>query len=210
MAILMGAIVLVIVVMCVVFLRDEGFWGAAIVWVNTFFSALLAINFFEPLAKALETQTGGFVASFTYFLDFLSLWIVFLASYWILRTVTGFLSRVRVRFRLPVEAAGKYLISALVGWEIACFAMMTLHTAPLPRNFLKGAFQPEQRMAFGQAPDRKWLGFMQKLSLGPLSRSTGEGGSVEPFDPDGEFLMKYAARREALEEESSFRVKSSD
>ena len=47
---------------------------------------------------------------------------------------------------------------------------MTLHTAPLARHFLGGAFQrePDSKMFFGLAPDRVWLAWVHRESKGVL------------------------------------------
>ena len=47
-------------------------------------------------------------------------------------------------------------------------------------------------MFFGLAPDRKWLAFTQRMSQGAYSGAT--------FDPEGEYMVKYAIRRAELEE----------
>ena len=41
-------------------------------------------------------------------------------------------------------------------------------------------------------PDRDWLGFTQKMSTGAFAGST-------EFDPNAEFMPKYATRRTELE-----------
>ena len=83
------------------------------------------------------------------------------------------------------------------------YTLTTLHTAPLPREFLFGSFQAKQRMFFGLAPDRQWLAFVQKMSRGPLCRSASPDQwrrEATVFDPAGEFMIKYATRRAVLQE----------
>jgi hypothetical protein len=87
---------------------------------------------------------------------------------------------------------------------MVCFTMVTLHTAPLSRNFLFGGFKSStsEKMILGLAPDRQWLGFVQKESMGAFSQSaTPEEREREKyvFDPHGEFMPKYATRRANLE-----------
>jgi hypothetical protein len=71
---------------------------------------------------------------------------------------------------------------------------MTLHTAPMARNFLGGGFQadPKDKMFFGLGPDRIWLGWVQRESRGALCRVSG---AVVPFDQQGDFILRYGARR---------------
>jgi hypothetical protein len=47
-----------------------------------------------------------------------------------------------------------------------------------------------------------WLGFFQSRSQGALSKS-----SATPFDPQGEFIFKYATRRDNFSREMEMRVK---
>ena len=48
-------------------------------------------------------------------------------------------------------------------------------------------------MFFGLAPDQQWLAFTERMSRGPFAR-------MEPrvFDPEHEFIPKYASRRANL------------
>jgi hypothetical protein len=65
------------------------------------------------------------------------------------------------------------------------------------------AFRPEDPMIYGLAPDRRWLAFTQRMSDGTFARMADDAypqGHV--FDPRGEFMIKYASRREAFEKET--------
>ena len=90
------------------------------------------------------------------------------------------------------------MFSLLVGWVMVCFTLMTLHTAPLGRNFLWEGFSTDtdERMIFGMGPDRQWLGFTRNLSTGAFGRSD----ESREFNADDEFMPKYATRRKLLEE----------
>jgi uncharacterized membrane protein required for colicin V production len=194
---LLNVLLLVIFFACVACLYTEGLWGNAIGLINVVTSALLATNLFEPLAGWLERQAP----TFSYVWDFLALWGLFGLFMVILRVATDLLSRVRVRFLKIADQIGGAVLSLWTAWVIVCFTAMSLHTAPLARELLRGSFQPEQRMFLGLAPDRQWLGFVQSTSLGQFSRSGTEKGKSEQtvFDPQGEFMPKYATRRASLE-----------
>ncbi len=192
-----------IILVCVAFLRGEGLWGNLITLFNVIFAALLAMNFFEPMADAIETKGGGFIASLTYFLDFLSMWIVFVVAFVVLKVLTRVISRVKVRFRKPMEMAGGYAVSALTGWVMVCFITASLHTAPLPKTAFGGGFDPNRRMVFGLAPDIKWLAFTNATSSKALSRGTG---AANAFDPDASFITIYNSRRAALEDQETLRA----
>ena len=96
-------------------LYPEGMWGNAITLVNVVTAALLATNFWEPLAKLIEE----YVPSFTFFWDYLTLWALFAVIYGIMRTVTDSCrGRKSVSSRWPTRWAGRF--AAWVGWVVVC------------------------------------------------------------------------------------------
>lgn len=192
-------------------LYPEGMWGNAITLINVVTAALLATNFWEPLAKLVEQ----YVSSFTFFWDYLMLWALFAVIFGIMRAVTDKLSRTKVRFIKVADQVGGAFFAAWVGWVMVCFTAMSLHMAPLARNFMFGGFDPESHMMAGLAPDRQWLGFMQRMSYGPFSRTLApaerdqntHGRSTDAaeqglavFDRNADFLPKYATRRATLQD----------
>jgi hypothetical protein len=201
---LLPLLMLVVLFVCMATLYNEGMWSNAVRLINVVTAALLATNFFEPAARLLD----GKLPAGSYAWDFLALWLLFAVFLLIVRTATDWVSRVKVRFHKIADQIGGGFFALWTSWVMICFIMMTLHTAPLARNFLFGGFQPEQRMlVFG--PDRQWLGFMQKESLGAFRRSVRDeeqqkyrdvlNPNVESkyavFDADNAFLPKYASRR---------------
>jgi hypothetical protein len=195
---LLTFLMLAILFAAVATLYTEGLWSNAVRLVNVVTAALLAANYFEPLARWLDDM----MPSYTFFCDFLALWILFVAFTLILRLATDQVSRVKVRFLKAADQVGSTVFALWIGWVLVCFTMLTLHTAPLGRNFLFGGFQPEQRMFLGFAPDRQWLGFVQKESLGALCcQATPEEWEKEKyvFDPHANFIPNYLERRKAVE-----------
>jgi hypothetical protein len=96
-----------------------------------------------------------------------------------------------------VDAVGGPVLALINGWVVLCFVAMSLHTAPLSRNFMGGAFRAEDPIFFGMSPDRQWLGFMQMTSAGSLGRiAPAEYPELYYFDPQAVFMPKYASRRE--------------
>jgi hypothetical protein len=183
---------------CVAMLYNDGMWSNAIRLVNVITAALLAMNYFEPLANWLEQQQPAY----TYFWDFLSLWGLFIVFSIIFRLITDRLSKVKVKFLKIADRIGSGILSLWIGWIMLCFTMVSLHTAPLARNCLGGSFMPEEKMVMDLAPDRQWLGFTQKMSLETYARSVNEAdwkAEKTIFDPQGIFLLKYATKRANLE-----------
>jgi Colicin V production protein len=189
-------------------LAMAGIWTNFLTLVNVVTSALLAVNYFEPLAIYLQGLDG----SYTYLLDFLSLWGIFGASMAILRAITDAISKVKVKFIKQVDLGVGIALACWVGWVLVCFTATTLHTAPLSRNYLGFQKMPETRLLFGLAPDHRWLGFVQKESQGALYRNVSvkhPDGAItkgNPFDPQGEYVFKYAERRARFEKEAGATV----
>jgi len=184
------ALMFIILFACVAMLYNDGMWSNAIRLINVITAALLAMNFFEPLADWFEQSKP----SWSYFWDFISLWGLFIVFSLIFRVLTDRLSPVKVKFLKVADRVGSGFLSLWIGWLMVCFTLMSLHAAPLAKNCLLDSFQPEERMFLGFAPDRQWLGFTQKMSMGPYDRS-----EKDVFDPHAEFLPKYASRRAILE-----------
>ncbi len=192
---LLPVLLLLIVVFVIAFTYRDGLWNNTLRVVNIIFAILVAINFWEPLAGFLENMYVGA----TYFWDFLALWALFYLSFVLLTLATVAISRVKLRFKMVMDRAGAIAAAVLAGWLLMSFAVVTLHTAPLAERFFYGGFDPDSRLVFGTAPDRVLLTLCKYLSRGPLARSTGEG-QVNEFDPNSEFIRKYASRRRAYEE----------
>jgi hypothetical protein len=191
MSILLPVLMLVLIFAVVATCFSEGIWSNVVRLINVITAGLLAVSFFEPLARALD----GWQPAYTYLWDFLSLWLLFGVFLLIFREISDRVSRVNVRFLKLADRIGGVVLSLWIGYVMVCFTMMTLHTAPLGRNFLFDGFstQTDARMFFGiTPPDRQWLGFVQKMSTGAFAGS-------EEFDPNAEFMPKYATRRTDLE-----------
>ena len=198
------ALLIVVMFICVALMWNEGLWGSALMLVNVLFAGMLSMNYFEPLANYLDKMAP----SYTYVWDFLCLWLIFVVVLLILRTVTDQISRSAVRFKKPIEIGGQVGFAFLTAWVFVCFLLATLHTAPLARTALRGSFEPEPMGTsfFGTHPDRYWLAFIHSRSLGALGRRPPRA-----FDPEGEWIPKYAARRFGLqkhnEDEGTIRIK---
>jgi hypothetical protein len=186
---------------CVAFLVNGGLWTNTLVLINTVTAGLIAFNYFEPLASWLDKQ----LPSFTYVWDFLSVWLVFSVAMGIMRTATDLLSRVKVKFKRPVDQIGGILMACIVGMVMVCFTAATLHTAPLARKFLFDSFDPDSPMSM--TPDRKWLNFVRMESRGSFyHRGPKDNRGAFNFTPTNTFISKYADRRADFEKQIETRV----
>lgn len=183
-------ILILVLAACEGFLSNEGIWSNLIRLVNVLTAALLATNFWEPLARALEANVSK---PLSYFWDFVALWGLFCVFLIIFRVLTRFASDVKVKFMGIVDRTGGTILATCVGWVMICFTLMTLHTAPLKPEFLFGSFRPDEAMFLGMSPDKQWLSFVEGRSAGAFSRS-----QPRVFDPGHTFIPKYTDRRAAL------------
>ena len=70
MSFLLSLVMVVLFLACVGFSFSEGMWTNAIRLINVIFAALLAMNYFEPLANWLD----DWMRAFSYYWDFLAMW----------------------------------------------------------------------------------------------------------------------------------------
>ena len=179
-------------------LAREGLWSGLVMLLNIVAAATFATAWYEPLAAWIDAR----MPSYTYLIDFLCLWGVFAVVLLVMRLITDRASTTKVKFLRQVELVGGPLVAAITGWVMVCFAAASLHTAPVPRTLVQPT--PENRMFFGFAPDRKWLGWMHYATKdGPFARPEG---SAVVFDKDGDFILRYADRRLKLEQAEGLRV----
>lgn len=173
---------------CMAMLWTEGFWGNAITWVNVIISGMVAVTFWQATANALEKQ----MPSFTYVLDLLAVWGVFALTMGILREITSYLSKYKVRFHKLMESIGNAVMSVLVGLTLVAFTGWTLHMAPLAAMPFRGTD------ITSSIPARLWSSAMSLSSGGSMT-----GGNQFPSDG---FSGLYRQRRQNLETLEGFRV----
>lgn len=198
---MLTGILVMVWIICIAMLWNEGMWNNCLTLVNVVFSVFLAMNYWEPASTYLNKKG----ASYTYVIDYLVMWLIFFLSLIILRAITDKLSDTRVKFKMPVEQAGRIISVIAIGWVMVCFTLTTLHTAPLARTAIRGSFQPTPMANnfLGMAPDRMLLGFVQSRS-----KSGGALANSPPvvFDEKGEYIFKYGGRREMVSKQPGIRV----
>ncbi len=176
---------------CLAMLWTEGLWGNAITYVNVILSGMIAMSFWESAANALEKQ----MPSFTYVLDILAVWGVFAISMVILREITSYLSKFKVRFHRLMENVGNIIMCIVVAATFTGFAGWTLHLAPLAPAPFRGA---------SLSSGNNFLGNIWRGTMSFSSRGTMTGGNAFPSDG---YAGKYLQRRQALATLDGFRVK---
>jgi len=162
MTFLVSAVLILIMVGVIAMLMKDGLWSNALMLINMMLAGLVASNYYEPLAKLLTKQERrGF-----YLWDVVVLWLLFGVTLLIFRAITDNLSKINVRFPILVEGIGSPLLAVAVGWYALCFVAMSLHVAPLEKEPFKKGFKSQEKMLFGLAPDRIWMGTVRTASKG--------------------------------------------
>lgn len=150
-------VVMGIVTWCV---ASDGAHSAAITAVVTLVAGLLAMNLFEPLASLLQGMVGY---NYAMHVDVVALVGLFIGLVFGLRMLFEKIAPVYVVTEGLAYEFGRWGFGLVSGYVMMAFLLTSLHTAPLPREFM--GFQPERANLFDAlAPDRQWLGFTQWVS----------------------------------------------
>ena len=105
-----------------------GIWSNILTLINLLLAGLIASSYYEVLMPQLAPR----MPQFTKVLPFLSVWIVFLASYFVLRLTTDIISTKRVKFEKTTELIGQSILSIWIAAVFLAFTTFTLHLSPLP------------------------------------------------------------------------------
>ena len=194
MSFILPVLLLVLFIAVVASLYTEGMWGNAIMLINVVTAGLLATGYFEPAADKIESMSDT-LASYTYLLDFVCLWLIFSISLVILRIITDKICRVKVRFLKLADQIGSIIFACLVALAMVCFTTFSLHTAPLGKEFMFGGFKSNEGKILAWSPDKWWLRFAWSASKAAYCWPT-----PKPFDHHGDFIGKYEARRQEIQE----------
>ena len=194
-----------------------GSWNIMLNLINFFIASLLACSFYEPLADRIEAAQP----SYSYLLDFISIWLIFFLACVILRAMTDNLSKYQMRMNFWVEMGTRTVLSTWLALAFCYFASFTLHLAPLPTGQFISS--PDQNL-FGFAPDRQWMAFIQSRSRGALAASKDalflsdydlidhpddRELNARVFDPLSQFTEKKIGRRIQLSLNKTLRISTS-
>jgi hypothetical protein len=185
-------------------LVSEGLWGAALMFFNVVFSAMLAFNFYEPLAVLVDSTGIGWGFS-----DTLCMLGIFSISVTLLRLTTETLAPAQVRFPDPIYQIGRIAF----GLGGACVTMaviiLAFHAAPVHKKIFQ-VVDYESKPPFGMGFDHAFLNFFQRETGSVFARygvgtrdpfqqfGRGPGGELIPvqfFDPRAEWLIKRQESR---------------
>jgi hypothetical protein len=192
-----GLILLLIVAGVTWCVAGEGPWGAVLTFLSVLFAGLLAMNFFEPVANLLDSMIGSAVEDYSDLVALLGLFALFT---FLLRLASDNISPTEIEVDGRLHQVTRWLFGLMTGYLTMAILLTSLHTAPLPRNFL--GFKPEGTNFFDiSAPDRQWLGFTQHVSEKILSTGKIFDGPRYSMPEGGEriwpsFPIRYATKRQ--------------
>ncbi len=153
-------------------LTSEGLWGAALMFFNVLFGAMIALNFYEPLAKLIDST--GLNWGFS---DTLCLLLLFSASVMLLRMTVETVAPAQVRFPVPIYQIGR-LVFGLGGAAITlAIIILAFHCAPIHKKMFQ-AVQYDTRPPFGLGLDHHFLGLFQNETGGPFAQVRREGSAI--------------------------------
>lgn len=191
-----------------------GLWGNFITLINFFFASLIASSFYERVAGTLAQKQPNYAA----LMDFLSLWILFVISFILLRILTDNLGPYKLKFDKITELVGRSVLSVWIACLFVSFTTFSFHMAP----FHPSDFQEDPNSStLGIGPDRMWMAFIQSRSRGALSASKASNSMVPEytlsthpddaelnarvFDPHAGFIDRYHAKRADLLNRNDFK-----
>jgi hypothetical protein len=180
---------------------SEGPWGAGLTFLAVLFSGLIAMNWFEPLAGALDGIVGPTRS------DVIALLALFAGGVLLFRFATEYLMPTYVEVHGLVYNVFRWGLGLAAGYVTMAILLTALHVAPLPREFI--GFRPERKNLFEfAAPDRQWLALTQYVSENSLQKPYGPWfdaprferipGNKETMQTWSSFPIRYAHRRELL------------
>src|SRR5262245_14902782 len=129
------AIYLIVLFAATAMMVREGLWSNSISLMNIIISGLVAFGSYARLTILVDVKLGG---QYTYLLDFVVIWLLYVITMVICRTITGAASKTRMRFKHPIDPIGGPIIGFLAAWVLSTIVMATLHTAPMGKDAFGG------------------------------------------------------------------------
>jgi hypothetical protein len=197
----------------------EGLLTACTMFINVVLAGLIAFNFFEPIAAALDPLFADlFLHGFE---DALALMFLFCFSLGILRLLTNTIAISDLEFPPIVLRVGCVLFGVATGYLASGFIACVLQTLPYHEHFLGFEYRldpnsPGHAIRSVLPPDRVWLALMQRAGAYAFAHSVDDPNAESPydhyftFDKYGSFEYRYARHRrynderEALPDQGDF------
>lgn len=178
-----------------------GLWSNVITTINIILSGLISFGTYQALGKFLMSKSDQ-VAHYTYVLDFVCLWSIYIIAFILLQRLLGNnLSRTRMRFKHPIDTVGGPLVGLVAAFYMMGIVGASLQTAPFDADVFGGVFTDRNRTSTLTNPDLAWLK-LAEVALSPDRLGT----SNKPFR-SLEYRDENNKMRQALEPEKSLKVR---
>ncbi len=176
-----------------------GLWSNVITTINIVLSGLIAFGTYQALGKLLVSKFAQ-AGEFTFLLDFLCLWLIYIISFVVLqRILANNLSRTRMRFKHPIDTVGGPLAGLVAAFFTMGIVGASLQAAPFDADAFAGVFTDTNRSGT-MHPDLAWLQLCE-TALGPDRLGT----SNKPFR-SLEYRDENNKMRQALEPHKTLKV----
>ena len=176
---------------------NTGFWSNTLLAMNIILSGLIAFGYYGSLASLAADKGLG---SYTFLLDFLSIWLLYVISFIILhRIFSGMLSKTRMRFKNPIDTIGGPVMAGVCGWLMTGLVGATLHASPFAEECFDGAFTYEDSASAITHPDWAWLNMTENLLSPNHLGNTSNTFSAADYKSD------FGKQRAGLEKMESLR-----
>jgi hypothetical protein len=192
---ILDAVVALLILGMTYALSSEGLWGAALMFFNALFAAMITLNFYEPLAQLIGTN----VTFLSGYADALCILLIFAVSLLLIRLITENMAPSMVRFPKPLFHIGR-LVFGLGGSLVTMGVMLlALDASPVDKKIL-GAMDYKHQPFFKLRLDKEVLAFFQ-YSTGQIFSGTGgrdpydEYKNARVFDPEGKWLLNAQQAR---------------
>jgi hypothetical protein len=174
---------------------QQGLWSNAITLVNLIIGGLVAFGFYQPVSIYFDEMLGG---EFTYLMDFVVIWALFVITSLICRLATGFASTTRMRFKHPIDPIGGPAVGLIAAWVLTGIVLASLHTSPMPKAAFGGSLVYSNSDVDSKSglfnPDLGWLRFVEHVTKSDaFGHSGGSGFSAKAF------VQIHADHREKFE-----------
>ena len=181
----------------------EGLWSNTVTLICIVLSGLAAFGLYQPLTVWVDEKTDG---EYTYLLDIVCLWAVYVVAMILLSALAATLSKTRMRFKNPIDPIGGPIVAVIAGWVLMSLVLASFHTAPLGKETMGGALvhttSDIDTTSSLSAPDLWWLRFVER------AMSPDVLGSGNEFSAAG-FVAIYADHREKFDKTEGWRASRS-
>ncbi|MDA7951072.1 MAG: hypothetical protein MPJ24_06240 [Pirellulaceae bacterium] len=115
----------------------EGLWASTITLMNLWFTSMIALNYYEPLATFIDENMKLFESQPNY-TEYVVFWLLFSGLFGVLRVFSRTISKYRVTANKPVEIIGSLLVATTASCLFTSIVLTSFHFGPTEPSPLGG------------------------------------------------------------------------